>query len=222
MTRFGAHSTRAASASKALTTGVPLDIVMKQGGWSSLSIFIRHYRRDIKGTTPSPALSAKEKASAGVHDAMINWTRFYGRSYSYSRAKKAAAKKIHLRRSGISLYSPATYHGGLTPQFQHGNETPSTICDSPRPAVPASPAPSSSEMEQMNSPGGLILRFKKKPKIAPRRHMSKKDAKTIALNLKKQAPFLESSADSAAESETSPSQEGQCTQDQLPRDSPLF
>ena len=45
---FKAHSTRAASSSKAEVTGVSLTDIIKQGNWSQASTFQRFYRKSIK------------------------------------------------------------------------------------------------------------------------------------------------------------------------------
>lgn len=49
---FGAHSTRAASTSKASLKGVPLDIIIKTAGWSNAKTFAQFYQKRIE-TNPS-------------------------------------------------------------------------------------------------------------------------------------------------------------------------
>ena len=44
--QFSAHSTRAASTSAALSSGVPEDVVLRAVGWSSESTFTRFYRKE--------------------------------------------------------------------------------------------------------------------------------------------------------------------------------
>ena len=44
--QFGAHSTRAASTSAALSCGVQVDILHRAAGWSSESTFTRFYRKE--------------------------------------------------------------------------------------------------------------------------------------------------------------------------------
>ena len=44
--QFSAHSTRAASTSAALSSGVPVDVVLLAAGWSSESTFTRFYRKE--------------------------------------------------------------------------------------------------------------------------------------------------------------------------------
>ena len=46
--RFGAHSTRAASSSAAKKAGVPIMDVLSTGGWSSERVFARHYSVPIQ------------------------------------------------------------------------------------------------------------------------------------------------------------------------------
>ncbi|GFO41893.1 histone-lysine N-methyltransferase SETMAR [Plakobranchus ocellatus] len=48
VTIFTAHSTRAASTSKALKAGVPLTTIMSVAGWSQSSTFARFYKKDVK------------------------------------------------------------------------------------------------------------------------------------------------------------------------------
>ena len=43
--QFGAHSTRAASMSAAVSQGVPVDVIMKATGWSAESTFTRFYKK---------------------------------------------------------------------------------------------------------------------------------------------------------------------------------
>ena len=45
-TQFSAHSTRAASTSAALSSGVPVDVVLRAAGWNSESTFTRFYRKE--------------------------------------------------------------------------------------------------------------------------------------------------------------------------------
>ena len=44
--QFSAHGTRAASTSAALSSGVPVDVVLLAAGWSSESTFTRFYRKE--------------------------------------------------------------------------------------------------------------------------------------------------------------------------------
>ena len=44
--QFSAHSTRVASPSTALSSGVPVDVVLRAAGWSSESTFTRFYRQE--------------------------------------------------------------------------------------------------------------------------------------------------------------------------------
>ena len=44
--QFSAHSTRAASTLAALSSGVPVDVVLRAAGWSSESTFTRFYRKE--------------------------------------------------------------------------------------------------------------------------------------------------------------------------------
>ena len=44
--QFSAHSTRAASTSAVLSSGVPVDVVLRAAGWSSESTFTRFYRKE--------------------------------------------------------------------------------------------------------------------------------------------------------------------------------
>ena len=45
ITVYSAHSTRAASSSAAVAQGCPIDLLMKQVGWSSTSTFARYYNK---------------------------------------------------------------------------------------------------------------------------------------------------------------------------------
>ena len=45
---FKAGSTRAAAASKASTAGVPLDEILRAGGWARKSTFQKWYKRDVR------------------------------------------------------------------------------------------------------------------------------------------------------------------------------
>ena len=47
---FAAHSCRSASASKAMSSGVALDVTLKAGEWSADSTFYTFYHKDILGT----------------------------------------------------------------------------------------------------------------------------------------------------------------------------
>ena len=49
-TSYGSGSTRAASTSKALAQGAPLDMILSSGGWSRPSTFQRFYARPIGGS----------------------------------------------------------------------------------------------------------------------------------------------------------------------------
>ena len=44
--QFRVHSTRAASTPAALSSGVPMDVVLRAAGWSSESTFTRFYRKE--------------------------------------------------------------------------------------------------------------------------------------------------------------------------------
>jgi len=48
---FRPHSTRSASTSGALRSGVPLDIIMKVAGWSTKYIFATFYNKDVQKDT---------------------------------------------------------------------------------------------------------------------------------------------------------------------------
>jgi integrase len=45
--KFSSHSTRGASASKAFAAGIPVERILKAGGWASESVFSKHYQRPI-------------------------------------------------------------------------------------------------------------------------------------------------------------------------------
>ena len=45
---FKPHSTRSASTSKALASGVPIDVILKHGNWSQISTFYRYYQKEIE------------------------------------------------------------------------------------------------------------------------------------------------------------------------------
>ena len=47
MDTFTAHSCRAASTSKAMSSGVALDVILKAGQWSADSTFYKFYEKDI-------------------------------------------------------------------------------------------------------------------------------------------------------------------------------
>lgn len=47
-TRFGAHSTRSASTSKAWSCHVPIDQILATAGWSSERVFASFYRKEIR------------------------------------------------------------------------------------------------------------------------------------------------------------------------------
>lgn len=46
-TQFQGHSTRAASTSKAKSSGVPIDVIMGKAGWSTKSTFARFYDKQV-------------------------------------------------------------------------------------------------------------------------------------------------------------------------------
>lgn len=46
--KFGAHSTRAASSSAAKQAGVPIMDILNTGAWSSERTFVRHYSVPIQ------------------------------------------------------------------------------------------------------------------------------------------------------------------------------
>ena len=45
---FKPHSTRSASTSKALASGVPIDVILKHGNWSQISTFYRYFQKEIE------------------------------------------------------------------------------------------------------------------------------------------------------------------------------
>ncbi len=46
-TMYSAHSARGAGASKAASTGVPIQTILSQGHWARESTFAKFYRRDV-------------------------------------------------------------------------------------------------------------------------------------------------------------------------------
>ena len=54
--RYGPYSARHASASAAMVKGVPVDEILRLGGWSDVTTFIRHYNLPIRkhGTYTPP------------------------------------------------------------------------------------------------------------------------------------------------------------------------
>ena len=46
--QFSAHSSRSASSSYALSTGLPVQDILKAGGWSRAETFAKHYNKPIK------------------------------------------------------------------------------------------------------------------------------------------------------------------------------
>ena len=46
-TIYSAHSTRGASASKAVSAGLSIEAILKTGSWASESVFSKHYNRPI-------------------------------------------------------------------------------------------------------------------------------------------------------------------------------
>ena len=65
--RFSAHGTRTASTSAALSSGVPVDVVLRAAGWSSESTFTRFYRKEPAvnmGQACWILISAKTRVSA--------------------------------------------------------------------------------------------------------------------------------------------------------------
>ena len=46
-TKFGAHSTKAASISAAAKAGTPLDVILKSAGWSNCGTFAKFYKKPI-------------------------------------------------------------------------------------------------------------------------------------------------------------------------------
>ena len=65
--QFSAHSTRAASTSAALSSGVPVDVVLRAARWSSESTFTRFYRKEPAvnmGQACWILISAKTRVSA--------------------------------------------------------------------------------------------------------------------------------------------------------------
>ena len=46
-TIYSAHSTRGASASKAVSVGLSIEAILKTGSWASESVFSKHYNRPI-------------------------------------------------------------------------------------------------------------------------------------------------------------------------------
>jgi hypothetical protein len=53
---YSAHSTRGASASNAVNSGVPTEAILAAGNWNSESTFTRFYRRAAKGASVDNAL----------------------------------------------------------------------------------------------------------------------------------------------------------------------
>ena len=53
---YSAHSTRGASASNAVNSGVPTEAILAAGNWNSESTFTRFYRRTAKGASVANAL----------------------------------------------------------------------------------------------------------------------------------------------------------------------
>ena len=60
---FSAHSTRGASASKAATSGVPIESILRAASWSSESTFARHYNRPTTSPDPVPAAIFSQTSS---------------------------------------------------------------------------------------------------------------------------------------------------------------
>ena len=46
-TKFGAHSTRAASTSAAAKEGTPLEVILESAGWSNCGAFDKFYQKPI-------------------------------------------------------------------------------------------------------------------------------------------------------------------------------
>ena len=55
---YGAHSTRSASTSKALKLGMSLADIGRAAGWTSASVFRRHYKKPINNNLGSQLLNA--------------------------------------------------------------------------------------------------------------------------------------------------------------------
>jgi len=53
---YSAHSTRGAAASKASSSGVPVERILSAGRWASESVFSRHYRREPESTNVADAV----------------------------------------------------------------------------------------------------------------------------------------------------------------------
>jgi len=56
---FKAHSTRAASVSKAHASGVSVSDVISAGGWSSDNCFCRYYLKEIQSDFQTAVLNAE-------------------------------------------------------------------------------------------------------------------------------------------------------------------
>jgi hypothetical protein len=59
-TTYSAHSTRGASASKAVSAGLSIDSILKTGSWASESVFSKHYNRPINKDTFGMVILAGE------------------------------------------------------------------------------------------------------------------------------------------------------------------
>ena len=51
------HSTRAASTSKAFSKAVPLDVLMKAGGWNSENTFNKFYNKPVQTDNPNMTMA---------------------------------------------------------------------------------------------------------------------------------------------------------------------
>ena len=59
---FSAHSTRGASASKAASSGLSIDVILKTGHWSSSSTFYRFYNRQSASSVAQSVISSQHSS----------------------------------------------------------------------------------------------------------------------------------------------------------------
>ena len=57
---YSAHSTRGASASKAISAGISIESILRTGSWASECVFSRHYNRPINKETFGEVILARE------------------------------------------------------------------------------------------------------------------------------------------------------------------
>ena len=88
ITEFAAGSTRAAASSKASRAGVPLEDILKSGGWSRQSTFTRWYKKDVK---KSGALMMAVAVLTGNteqdQDGQVDWGSLIARSLAETRLR---------------------------------------------------------------------------------------------------------------------------------------